>query len=66
MNHTVKNYEEGELTEEGFSGEIRNKKSRWSLIVPLILSVVAAMALWMYVIAANNTCTDIPIQLTGK
>ena len=26
MNRTVKNYEEGELTEEGFSGEIRNKK----------------------------------------
>lgn len=34
MNHTVKNYEEGELTEEGFSGEIRNKKSRWVLDRP--------------------------------
>lgn len=66
MNRTVKNYEEGELTEEGFSGEIRNKKSRWSLIIPLILSVIAAVALWMYVIATNNTCSDIPIQLTGK
>lgn len=61
-NKTVVTYSE----EDFESGSIKGKKSRSSVFIPLICSIVAAFALWLFVIWGNNTCTGIAVEVLGN
>ncbi len=50
---------------DGTDRSARNKKGRGSVLVSLGLSIFAAIALWLFVVAENNTCSGISIQVSG-
>jgi YbbR domain-containing protein len=61
-NKTVVTYSDEEFSSEGMDG----KKARRSFFIPLICSIAAAFALWLFVVWGNNTCTGIPVQVVGN
>ena len=63
---TVENFSQEEFENAGVTGAIKSEKGRRSVILPLILSILAAIAIWMYVIASNNTCSAVPVQVNGN
>ena len=63
---TIEGFPGAEFENDGASGTVKGKKGRRSVILPLILSVIGAIAIWLYVIASNNTCSAIPVTVNGN
>ena len=64
MKRTVEAYNE-ENIENGIGSEIKKKGVMRSVILPLILSLIAAIGIWTYVASEKTTITGLAIKVAG-
>ena len=64
MKRTVESYNE-ENIDNGIGGDIKKKGVVRSVILPLILSLIAAIGIWTYVASEKTTITGLAIKVAG-
>ncbi len=64
-NKTVAVYDTEEFENNGITDAITTEKGRRSVLLPLILSLIAAVGLWLFVLGSNNTVSDVQIDVLG-
>ena len=66
MKNTVESYNSDEALEKGIGEEIKKKGVFRSIILPLFLSLIAAIGIWAYVATENSLVSGLTLQINGK